>query len=82
MLNDDVLKMAMLCAAVIIFLEQFLGFYPFGADPRADKSPAFNEGENITGVPEVVGDEHIRYYRGRNLVDSNWFHQPTSRTPK
>ncbi|CBY23942.1 unnamed protein product [Oikopleura dioica] len=83
--NDELLKLAVIITAGIVFAEEICGFYPFGHDPHmghgASASPAFNAVQ-INGIPEVQGDEHIRNYRGKNCVDNDHFMQPTSVTPE
>ena len=71
----------MVLTFLILFSEQILGFYPFGKDPRQDQAPAWDSNQVIPGLPKVVGDEHIKNYRGTGLIDTQWFGQPTTKTP-
>merc|ERR1739848_51481 len=79
--NDDVIKMALVITFLIVFIEEGLGYYPFGRDPRVVKNVAWDENATVNAVPPIEGDEHIRNFRGRNIIDMEHFGQPSSKTP-
>ena len=59
--NDDVIRIGLAIAFLVIFLEEGLGIYPFGHDPRLIKENlAFQEGQQTASVPLPEGDEHTR----------------------
>ena len=79
-LNPDIVKLAIGITFFLLFLEEVLGYYPFGHDPRTMQDLAWDENAVTQMTPKVEGDEHIKYYRGNNIYDMSYLGAPTSKT--